>query len=82
MHCTAYGLLVLQPGNEPGPSAAKARSPNCWTSREFPIQQILSTYYVSSSVLGAGDPTVNKTDKNPCPCGDDTVRDHICIFRI
>jgi hypothetical protein len=40
MHCAACGLLVLQPGDEPGPSAVKAWSPNCWTSREFPIQQI------------------------------------------
>ena len=31
----ACGILVPQPGIEPGPSAVKAWSPNHWTAREF-----------------------------------------------
>ena len=34
-HRVACGILVPQPGIEPGPSAVKARSPNHWTAREF-----------------------------------------------
>ena len=34
--CAACGILVTQPGVEPGPSALKAWSPNHWTAREFP----------------------------------------------
>ena len=30
------GVLVSQPGIKPGPPAVEARSPNCWTAREFP----------------------------------------------
>lgn len=30
---------------------------------------LLSTYYVSSIVLGVGETVVNKRDKNPCPLG-------------
>ena len=30
------GILVPQPGIEPGPTAMKALSPNHWTAREFP----------------------------------------------
>ena len=29
-------ILILQPGIEPGPLAVKARSPNNWTTSEFP----------------------------------------------
>ena len=32
----ACGILVPQPGIEPGPLAVKVRSPNHWTTREFP----------------------------------------------
>ena len=32
----ACGILVLQPGIEPMPSAVKVQSPNHWTAREFP----------------------------------------------
>ena len=32
---TACGILVPQPGTEPGPSAVKAQSPKHWTAREF-----------------------------------------------
>ena len=35
-HCTACGILAPQPGIEPGPLAVRARSPNHWTTREFP----------------------------------------------
>ena len=31
------GILVYRPGIEPVPLAVKARSPNHWTAREFPI---------------------------------------------
>ena len=34
--CSARGILILQPGIEPRPSAVKARNPNHWTAREFP----------------------------------------------
>ena len=30
------GVLVPQPGTEPGPTSVKAPSPNYWTAREFP----------------------------------------------
>ena len=33
----ACKILVPQPGIEPLPPAVKARSPNYWTTREFPI---------------------------------------------
>ena len=32
----ACGILVPQPGTEPGALAVKAPSPNHWTAREFP----------------------------------------------
>ena len=32
----AGGILVPQPGIEPGPLAVKAQNPNHWTAREFP----------------------------------------------
>ena len=32
----ACGILVPQPGIEPGPPAMKAQSPNHWIAREFP----------------------------------------------
>ena len=32
---TACGILVLQPGIEPEPSAVRAWSPNYWTSKEL-----------------------------------------------
>ena len=32
----ACGILVPQPGIEPGPTAVEARSPNHWTTREVP----------------------------------------------
>ena len=32
----ACGILVPQPGIEPVPPAMEARSPNHWTTREFP----------------------------------------------
>ena len=35
-HCVACSILVPQQGIEPRPSAVKARSPNHWTTREFP----------------------------------------------
>ena len=35
-HQMACGILVPQPGIEPVPLAVKARSPNHWTTREFP----------------------------------------------
>ena len=38
LHFTACG--ILGPGIQPGSSAVKARSPNHWTAREFPMDQL------------------------------------------
>ena len=38
---SACGILVPEPGIEPRASAVKARSPNCWTTREFPMAVFL-----------------------------------------
>ena len=43
---TAFGILVPQPGIEPGPLAVKARSPNHWTAREFPENLDLTTQLI------------------------------------
>ena len=43
--CAACGILVLRPGNKPGPLAVKVPSPNHWTTREFPAL----FYYVHNS---------------------------------
>ena len=40
-HCEACGILVPQPGIEPGPWAVKVWSPNHWTAREFLGAQFL-----------------------------------------
>lgn len=37
---------------------------------------LLSIYYMPGTVLCSGDITVNKTDKNPCPRGDDILEDN------
>ena len=39
---TARRILVPQPGTEPRPSAVRARSPNHWTAREFPVSVFLT----------------------------------------
>ena len=36
----ACGNLVPRAGDEPGPSAVKAQSPDHWTTREFPIRKL------------------------------------------
>ena len=41
----ACGLLVPWPGIEPGNSAVKARSPNHWTTREFPLTKSLDPFF-------------------------------------
>ena len=41
---TACGILVPRPGIEPGPLAVKVRSPDHWTSREFPAPPFLRTH--------------------------------------
>ena len=38
----AFGILAPQPGMEPVLPAVEAQSPNHWTAREFPIDQILT----------------------------------------
>ena len=35
LYCTAYGILVPQPGIKPGPPAVEVPSPNHWTAREL-----------------------------------------------
>ena len=44
----ACGILVLQPGIKPGPSAVRAPCPNHWTSREFPKPAFLLLIHHSS----------------------------------
>ena len=41
--CAACVILVPRPGIEPVPSAVKARRPNHWTTREFPIAILYGT---------------------------------------
>ena len=41
LHHVACGILVPQPGIEPVPPAAEARSLNHWTAREFSKNEIL-----------------------------------------
>ena len=45
----ACGILVPQPGIEPGPSAVKAWSLNHWTDREFPLSSIFKLNKVNNS---------------------------------
>ena len=40
----ACGILVPQPGIEPGPSTVRARSPNRWTTGEFPKMHLFKGY--------------------------------------
>lgn len=40
------GILVLQPGTEPG-SGSESISPNHWTARVFPWRNILISYLIS-----------------------------------
>ena len=46
-HHAACGILVPQPGIEPGPSTVKARDPNHWTSMEIPD----SAFLVNSEMM-------------------------------
>ena len=41
----ACGILVPQPGNEPGPAAMEAQSPNHWTTREVLRVYFLTVFY-------------------------------------
>ena len=41
-HCTLFRILVTRPQIESGPSAVKARSPNRWTTREFPTSFLIA----------------------------------------
>ena len=41
LHHEACGILIPQPGIEPGPLAMKAPSPDHWTAREFPLCPVL-----------------------------------------
>ena len=47
LRCVACGILVPQPGMEPGPPAVEARSPNHWTAREFPSTVYFYFFFVS-----------------------------------
>ena len=42
-YCTACWILVPHPEIEPGTTAVKAPSPNHWTAKEFPIEDLLDT---------------------------------------
>ena len=44
LHHTACGILVPQPGIEPGPSAVRARSLNHWTAREL-LSPLISFFF-------------------------------------
>ena len=37
LHHRACEILAAQSGTEPGPTAVKARCPNHWTARKFPL---------------------------------------------
>ena len=49
LHHTACGILVSWPGIEPGPSAVKVWSLNCWISREFPASLSYSCVHWNST---------------------------------
>lgn len=58
----AAGILVPPAGIEPGPSAVKAQSPNCWTSREFPTSSIsISTSHINWLQTGLGNSHLKQT---------------------
>ena len=48
----AFGILVPQPGIEPGPLAVEALSLNHWTAREFPACAVLITSLLIVCLLG------------------------------
>ena len=43
--CLVCGILVPQPGIEPGPSAVKVQSPNNWSASEFLILDFLNDFF-------------------------------------
>ena len=43
-HSVAYGILVLQEGPKPMPSAVEARSLTHWIAREVPVGTILRRF--------------------------------------
>ena len=47
-----FGILVPQPGIEPGPLAVDALSLNYWTAREFPACALLITSLLIACLLG------------------------------
>ena len=51
--CAACRILVSQPGMEPVPSAVKARSPNHWTARYFPVLLFLILTTTSQQQQGS-----------------------------
>ena len=50
-HHTACGILVTRPGTEPRSSAVRARSPNHWTTREFPLKSVLNSHNICSTEM-------------------------------
>ena|SRR5574340_1218115 len=50
-HTAASGILFLQPGIKPQPSAVKALSPNHWTTREFPFHLSLDRIGINGNIL-------------------------------
>ena len=58
------GILVLQPGIEPGHPALRVQKLNHWTAREVPELCILKwRFYVKWTFI-----TIRKNNKTPC-CG-------------
>ena len=49
--CAACGIFVPQPGNDPGPWAVKALSPNHWTTGEYPRLRLLNAGIPYNSIL-------------------------------
>ena len=51
--CMNFGILVPQPGAEPGPLAVRAQSPNHWISRELALPMVfyVANYHPSVSTL-------------------------------
>ena len=52
LHHAACGILIPQPGVEPGPSAVRARSPNHWIARESQHGTIFIKHKIKQHIVG------------------------------